>query len=176
MAGYRPDRYLAGIEYAPGQYDPLGMNTIELPRSAIRSPQLIIANGGDKVNGTDRPYAYFKRYFDQGAPWTFVVQNRTPHCCLQNAKPVILAWMRGLLSPKVSSVGTGSFGYIRTASSDVRDEWKNPVFNVTSARLGRSRAEAAPGELVAGWLPSNEFAREWLAFVRRPKPLSIWNP
>jgi hypothetical protein len=176
MAGYRPNRYLAGIEYAPGQYDPLGMDTIDLSGSAIGAPQLIISSGGDKVNGTDRPYAYFKRYFDQGAPWTFAVQNRTPHCCLQNAKPLILAWLRGVLSAKRPSLGTGTFGYIRTVISDVNDEWKKPVFNVTSARLSQSRAEAAPGELAAGWLPSREFAEEWLIFVQRPQPLSIWNP
>jgi hypothetical protein len=28
LAGYRLDRYVAGIAYAPGQYEPLGMNTI----------------------------------------------------------------------------------------------------------------------------------------------------
>jgi hypothetical protein len=26
LAGYRPDRYVAGIAYAPGQYEPLGMD------------------------------------------------------------------------------------------------------------------------------------------------------
>ncbi|MDQ2901704.1 MAG: hypothetical protein M3Y07_18185, partial [Acidobacteriota bacterium] len=165
-------RYLAGIEYAPGQYDPLGMNTIELTGSAIRAPQLIIANGGDKVNGTDRPYAYFKKYFDLGAPWTFVVQNRTPHCCPQNAEPLMLTWLQGVLGAKRPSARTGSFGYITPKFSDVRDEWKNLVFNATSARVGRRR-EAKPGELAAGWMPSNEFAGEWLAFVRRPKPPSI---
>jgi hypothetical protein len=52
LAAYRPERYLAGIAYAPGQYDPLGVDTIELSQDAIRTPQRIIANGGDNVNGT----------------------------------------------------------------------------------------------------------------------------
>ena len=47
LAGYRPERYVAGIAHAPGQYEPLGMDTIELSDQAARSPQLIIANGGD---------------------------------------------------------------------------------------------------------------------------------
>ena len=36
LAGYRPERYLVGIAYAPGQYEPLGMDTIELSEDAIR--------------------------------------------------------------------------------------------------------------------------------------------
>ena len=98
LAGWRPERYLAGIAYAPGQYEPLGMDTIELSREAIRAPQLIIANGGDNINGTERPYGYFRKYFEKGAPWTFVVQNRAPHCCLQNAQTLILDWLRAILT------------------------------------------------------------------------------
>jgi hypothetical protein len=49
---YRPGRILASIDYEPGQYIPLGMDTIHLSDDAIRSPQLIIANGADKVCGT----------------------------------------------------------------------------------------------------------------------------
>ena len=97
LAGYRPDRYVAGIAYAPGQYEPLGMDTIELSDQAMKTPQLIIANGGDNINGTERPYAYFKKYYERGAPWTFAVQNRTPHCCLQNAETLILEWLRAIL-------------------------------------------------------------------------------
>jgi hypothetical protein len=55
MVGYVPERTLAVIEYAPGQYDPLGMNTIELPSKALTVPQLIIANGADNINGTMHP-------------------------------------------------------------------------------------------------------------------------
>jgi len=36
---------------------------------------------------------YFQRHFDQGAPWTFVVQNMVPHCCIMNAKALILGWL-----------------------------------------------------------------------------------
>jgi hypothetical protein len=63
LAGYRPERYIAGIAYKPGQYEPLGMDTIELSDQAMSSPQLIIANGGDNIKGTERPYGYFKKYF-----------------------------------------------------------------------------------------------------------------
>jgi hypothetical protein len=141
LAGYRPERYLAGIAYAPGQYDPLGMDTIELSREAIRKPQLIIANGSDNVNGTERPYAYFRKYFDQGAPWRFVVQNRTPHCCLQNAQTLILDWLHGVLTTEPKTKGAGDHGYLTVELSQVTDESKRPVFNARSSRIG---AKAEP--------------------------------
>lgn len=169
LAGYRPERYLAGIAYAPGQYDPLGMDTIELSRDAIRAPQLIIANGGDNVNGTERPYNYFRKYFDKGAPWTFAVQNRTPHCCLQNAQTLILDWLDGVLSTPPKS---WKHGYITVALSNVTDTWHRPLFNATLARV----SEKAGRDLPAGWLPSTTFARDWLEFVQRPNPIAIWKP
>jgi dienelactone hydrolase len=176
MAAYRPARYLAGIAYAPGQYEPLGMDTIALSPQALRAPQLVIANGADSVNGTERPYGYFKRYFDQGAPWTFVVQNRTPHCCLRNAESLILEWLRGVLAGNLEKRGAGAFGYITPEFSEVRDEWKQPVFNVRSARVAQSPADAKKDELSAGWLPSSGFAVEWLNFERRPRPAAVWDP
>jgi hypothetical protein len=176
LAGYRPERYLAGIAYAPGQYEPLGVDTIELSREAIRPPQLIIANGGDNINGTERPYGYFRKHFDKGAPWTFVVQNRTPHCCLQNAQTLILDWLRAILTTPSNSWGTGKHGYIAVAFSGVTDEWKRPVFNATSAHVAEKNLKPASGELPAGWLPSATFAESWLAFVRRADPIAIWKP
>jgi dienelactone hydrolase len=176
LAGYRPERYLAGIAYAPGQYEPLGMDTIALSQNAIRMPQLIIANGADNINGTERPYAYFRKYFDKGAPWTFVIQNRTPHCCLQNVQTLILDWLRAILATPSKSWGAGKHGYITVEFSRVSDEWKRPVFNATSARVAETSREPASGELPAGWLPSSIFAEGWLAFVRRTDPIAVWKP
>lgn len=171
MAGYRPERYLAGIAYAPGQYEPLGMDTIQLAAGAWKMPQLIIANGGDNINGTERPYAYFKKYFELGAPWTFVVQNRTPHCCLQNAQILILDWLHGVLSGST----TGKFGFLTIEFSNVKDEWKRPVFNAKSSRVG-PRESARRGEIPAGWMPTDAFADGWLAFESRANPIAIWKP
>jgi hypothetical protein len=175
LADYRVGRYLAGIAYAPGQYEPLGMNTIELSPEALRHPQLIIANGGDNINGTERPYNYFRRHFDKGAPWTFVVQNRTPHCCLQNVQTLILDWVHGVLTTESSQMGTGDYGYLRVEVSKVVDEWKRPVFNATSSRVG-PKAQAGSGELPAGWMSSKTFAESWLALVRRTTPIAVWKP
>ncbi|MBM3737684.1 MAG: hypothetical protein FJW39_18040 [Acidobacteria bacterium] len=175
LAGYRTERYVAGIAYAPGQYEPLGMDTIALLEPAARRPQLIIANGGDGINGTERPYGYFRKYYERGAPWTFVVQNRTPHCCLQNAQTLILEWLAAVLAADGPGLGKGEHGYMTTEVSDVTDEWKRPVFNLRSSRTGR-RGILRPGELPAGWMPSPEFAREWLNLTRRRTPVAVWRP
>jgi dienelactone hydrolase len=176
LAGYRPKRYVAVIAYAPGQYEPLGMDTIDLPAQALSSPQLIIANGGDNINGTERPYEYFKKYYEKGAPWTFVVQNRTPHCCLQNAQTLILEWLRAVLLAKDSRrLGEGDQGYITIEPAEVVDEWKRPVFNAKSTRIG-PKGKRSRGEVPSGWMPSAMFSREWLTFTGRPAPVAVWKP
>lgn len=175
LAGYRPERYLAGIAYAPGQYEPLGMDTIQLPSKAISKPQLIIANGSDNINGTERPYSYFRKYFDQGAPWTFIIQNRAPHCCLQNVQVLILDWLHAVLTSETKNRGTQNYGYVTVKLSDVTDGWKRSVFNASSGRIGR-KGKPRSGELPAGWLPSNTFAAGWLAFVSRTGPIAVWKP
>jgi hypothetical protein len=169
LPGYAPDRVLAAIDYAPGQYDPLGMETIDLAPAAWRIPQIIVANGADKVNGTARPYDFFRRYFDQGAPWSFALQNRTPHCCLQNAQALILAWLDGVLAGRKSATRA----FLTLEESELRDTWKLPVSNAAAARVGQ---EPKPGEVPAGLLPGAVFAREWLTFVRRHDPPKIWHP
>ena len=174
LAGYRPDRYVAGIAYAPGQYEPLGMDTIELSAEAIRSPQLVIANGSDTASGTERPFGYFRKYYERGGPWTFVVQNRAPHCCLQNAQTLILEWLHGVLTPSENR-GIGDHGYLKVEFSKVVDEWKRPVFNATSSRIG-PKGKSKRGELPSGWMPSIGFSREWLSFTRRDAPVAVWRP
>jgi hypothetical protein len=39
MVGYAPDRLIAAIPYAPGNGEPLGINTVELPAEALTIPQ-----------------------------------------------------------------------------------------------------------------------------------------
>jgi pimeloyl-ACP methyl ester carboxylesterase len=161
MAAFRPERYLGGIAFAPGQYDPLGMDTIHLPKTALQAPQLIIANGADPVNGTERPYDYFRRHFKQGAPWTFAVQNRTSHCCLWNAADLILEWIRATLGPKLPAPRFGFF--TKAPSIGVVDHWKHPLFNAGKPRVGTI---AKPHETPAGRMPSPSFAKTWKHFER----------
>jgi hypothetical protein len=35
MVAYAPDRILAAIEYAPGHYEPIGIDTVKLPEAAL---------------------------------------------------------------------------------------------------------------------------------------------
>ena len=99
MVAYASERIFAAIEYAPGHYEPIGINTVELPDKALSVPQFIIANGADDRCGTRRPYAYFEKYHNR-APLTFMVQNRVPHCCVMNVMPMVLLWLDDLFNER----------------------------------------------------------------------------
>jgi hypothetical protein len=192
MAGYAPNRALAVISLAPGQYEPLGMDTIDLPKEAFAVPQLIIANGGDNINGTARPYFYFQKYRTQGAPLTFVIQNGTPHCCVNNMVPLILLWLDAVIHERDPSGQTAVrsidqkrhwIGRQEVEDSGVQDDWKTKVWDVKSAvatplqkRIIEEPARdillsnvvdanvPPAGVLTPSWLPSHKFAQVWLAF------------
>ena len=175
LAGFQAERFLAGILYTPGQYEPLGMDTIELGREAIHKPQLLIAGGADDHVGTERPYRYFRKYFDRGAPWTFAIQNRTPHCCLQNAQDLILEWLNDVLGTTAAGMRSGRFGYLTVQKTNIA-VWKQHTFNATGARVSAEACQPRQKELCAGWLPSRVFAEDWLQFVLRPRPIATWVP
>lgn len=170
MAGYAPERVLAVIPYAPGHFEPLGMDTIELPKTALAIPQLIIANGGDKICGTDRPYQYFRKHYEQGAPWAFVIQNNIPHCCMGNAQPLILTWLAAVLKLKRHTIApqTGWQAFFQPVDTEVRDEWKQKTWNMREATV-QSFKRNQPAELLpAGWLPTKQVADAWLKFAQAP--------
>lgn len=193
MAGFAPGRTLAVIAYAPGQYEPLGMDTIDLPKQAFNVPQLIIANGADNINGTTRPYIYFQRYRRQGAPFTFVIQNRTPHCCVTNVTSLVLLWVDAVIRERQPTSSQSPLhaidqkqswiGWQEVEDSGTKDHWHTKVWNVSTAKASFLREESPngstqeillsnvgdenvppAGELVASWLPSSRFAHAWLAF------------
>ncbi|MGE3512165.1 MAG: hypothetical protein AB7N65_25150, partial [Vicinamibacterales bacterium] len=120
LAEYAPDRVLAVIPTNAGHFDPLGMDTIQLSPEAAAIPQLILVGSADGVSGTQRPYDYFRKYFDQGAPWTFVVQNNAPHCCVMNAKALILEWLDAVVIQGATR-NTGLYGFIKTRPSEATD-------------------------------------------------------
>jgi dienelactone hydrolase len=174
MAGYIPGRIIAAVEYAPSQYDPLGMDTIDLPENALSVPQFIIANGGDKVSGTVRPYDYFTRYYRLGAPLTFMVQNGVPHCCVMNVKQIVLQWLSDVVRqrrPEAGDIplvkidkGHGWFGFIRIQNTSAEDGWHEPVWNVVDEWIGSPAYTPPSGARPAGWLPSRRFADAWRVF------------
>ena len=102
FAGDAPDRVLAVVATHPGLHNPLGLETIDLSPEAAAIPQFILAGSTDRITGTERPYAYFRKHFDRGAPWTFVVQNKTPHCCVINAKALMLMWLDAVVVQRMA--------------------------------------------------------------------------
>jgi len=191
LAAFSPNRVLAAIPTSPGHFDPLGMDTIDLPPAAAAIPELILVGSADAVSGTSRPYEYFRRHFDRGAPWTFVVQNKAPHCCLMNAKALILEWLEAVVSLKATRPG-GRYGFIETVPTEStdcpgqpspptrrswcrssKDDWGGANWSVTSARI-ESRSSPPPGMMPSGWLPTVTFAKHWASFViQREYPVTM---
>jgi dienelactone hydrolase len=156
FVGYAPDRIVASLPTDPGHYDPVGVDSVRLPPAAIAVPELILAGGADRVSGTQRPYDYFRRYRERGAPWAFLVQNRTPHCCIINAKSLVLAWLDRIIrlhrpSPieplREVDDSRGWVGYIRTCPSEVRDRWGNPTWDACDAAI-LPMGRAAPAGMI----------------------------
>jgi len=182
FAAYAPDRLAAVIASDPGHFEPLGMDTIDLA-SAATIPQLVLAGSADAISGTTRPYAYFKRHFERGAPWTFVVQNAVPHCCIINAKALVLRWLDAVVIQRLTRA-QGSYGFVKIAPSTIdecpapypppkpiwcrgtKDVWGGENWSVTQAAIS-NRDEPPPGMQSAGWLPTQAFAKDWRAFVTK---------
>jgi hypothetical protein len=194
MVNFVPGRTIASVEYAPDADDPVGIDTVTMSAKALSVPQFIIANGADKVVGTARPYAYFEQYRKLGAPFTFLIQNRTPHCCVANIVPVLLAWLADVMRLRVRTPNEdllpidprlGWIGMLQVRESGVNEE--DPpvkVWNAVAAEISprpeslpysggldisrRPEDKQVPGsaKLLPVWLPSPEFARLWLAFAR----------
>ncbi len=177
FVGYAPDRVVASIPTAPGHYDPVGIDKVRLPPAALAVPELIIAGGADNVSGTQRPYNYFRQYRDRGAPWAFLVQNNTPHCCIINTKVLMLAWLDRIIALRRPSPTRplrtiddrrGWFGFIRPCQASVHDAWHAPTWDVCDASVQPAGQAPPAGMIPAGWLPSHRLANEWLAFIRQP--------
>ena len=185
LAEYAPDRVLAVIPTAPGHFVPFGMDTIHLSPKALAIPQLILVGSSDAVSGTHQPYEYFRRHFDQGAPWTFVVQNKAPHCCIMNAKSLILRWLDAVVVQRLTRA-TGWYGFIKNRPSEAtdcpgqfapvrpswcrstKDTWGGANWSVSAATSDR-RPNPQNGMMPAGWLPTQTFAKQWISFVTTPK-------
>jgi hypothetical protein len=177
FVGYAPDRIVAAIPAAPGHFDPMGVDNVHLPPAALAVPEFVIAGGADKVCGTQRPYNYFRQYWDRGAPWTFLVQNKTPHCCVINTKWLVLEWLEEIIRLRQPSalkplqaidMRKSWAGYLRTCNSDVHDDWGNPTWNACGAGIQPFGGTVPADEMPAGWMPSHHFATKWLAFTKRP--------
>jgi dienelactone hydrolase len=178
LVGSNPDRALAAILSSPGHYDPLGIDTVNLNTQALTVPELIIAGSADDISGTARPYLYFRRYRDLGAPWAFILQNKSPHCCTANAKDLMLLWLEAVIEQRRPSFSkkelhemdqrNGWLAYFKTQETGTSDSFGLKTFEVVSARIQKSRYRV-PQESAssAGWLPNHAIALEWLSFVQQ---------
>jgi hypothetical protein len=142
---YAPDRVLAAILANPGQADPYGMKTMNFDASALAVPQFILTGGIDDRAGTERPWNYFSRHRVRGAPWVFLVQNGIPHCCVIDAKALILEWLDEIVKLRERASNTplrainvtkGWYGFIRPCDAVRKDHWGEPLWNVCDASVG----------------------------------------
>jgi dienelactone hydrolase len=173
---YAPDRVLAAILTNPGQSEPYGMNQIDLPTEALVVPQFIIAGATDDRAGTELPYGYFRRHRERGAPWIFLVQNGIGHCCVINAKALILEWLNEVIKLREPSTSKplrkmggrkGWIGFIRPCEAVQRDGKGQLLWRVCGASVQPADHTAPDDEQVSGWFPTRKLAQDWLAFIQQ---------
>jgi len=171
---YAPDRVVAAILANPGQTEPWGMIGLDLSAGALAVPEFIVAGGADERAGTQRPFDYFTRHRSQDAPWVFVVQNGIPHCCVIDAKALILKWLGGIIKlrqPRAdrSLLGVdtraGWTGSILPCESSQRDEKGYPLWDICDAAVQRAGHPNPEGFLSAAWFPNRDLAMRWSNFV-----------
>ena len=174
LVGFAPHRIAAAILAHAGQFDPLGLDTIQLSALSLTVPEFILVGGRDSHVGTDRPYAYFKKYWGEGAPWLFVTQNNVPHCCVVNARDLILIWLDAVLKKRLEPANgdlaplnkkSGYYAFIQISTTGARDTWNLFTSNAVKPSFERIRKKHPHNEQPAGWLPSKQVAEEWRNFV-----------
>jgi pimeloyl-ACP methyl ester carboxylesterase len=168
-----PQRTIAAILSAPGHFSPQGIDTVSLSEPAQTVPQLILAGGADDRSGTQLPYDYFLRYRRLDAPWTFVLQNNSPHCCTANEKALMLAWLTEVVTRRLPRTPNEPLrrinqrddwqGSIETEQTSIRDSFGHKTFNAVRASIGPASDQARN----ASWLPNAVVASAWLAFVQQ---------
>ncbi len=177
LTTFAPERVMAAVLAHAGQFDPLGLDTIQHTAASVKIPELILVGSKDDHVGTRRAYDYFNRYWHEGAPWVFVTQNGVPHCCVINAKDLILEWLDAVLSLRLEPRKTqmlpvdrshGYLGYIQIAETATVDSYKLHTSEVLYASYYGAHDDAMKSGIPAGWMPTKHFAEDWKVFVAEP--------
>ena len=179
LAASVPEKTIAAILSAPGHYDPLGIDTVDLKAPALAIPEFILAGGADTVSGTTRPYQYFQKYTERGAPWIFVAQNKSPHCCTANARDFMLHWLEAVIQQRLAASSddplremnqsNGWQAFLKTVDTKTKDSFGLRTLNVVDAKVEKSKRRVPKSMIAAGWLPNRTLAREWRSFVQQPQ-------
>jgi len=177
LVNFVPDRALAAILSSPGHFEPVGIDTVNLKTEALVTPELILTGSADSISGTARPYGYFQKYRKLGAPWAFVVQNKSPHCCTANAKGLMLRWLEAVIkqrlpnSPSEPLRRMNQFNgwqlFLKTRETGIKDSFGLRTFEVAEARVQKSNLPIPKDTIAAGWLPNHALAQEWVSFVQQ---------
>ena len=123
------------------------------------------------------------------------MQSKTPHCCVINAKPLVLTWLEAAAVQRLTRGShTESYGFIQTVAETktgcpnlfppavpiwchgTKDTWGGENWSVSRATTAR-RPDLSEGMRPAGWLPTRVFAELWLSFVTQaehPVTLLPW--
>jgi dienelactone hydrolase len=177
LVSFAPERIAAAILAHAGQFEPLGLDTIQHSPSSLAVPEFILAGGRDDHVGTERAYEYFTKYWSEGAPWLFVTQNGVPHCCVVNARDLILDWLDVILKKRLNSAkpnllpvdrNNGYDAFVQLRPTDTLDNWKLPTSSVVRATFEPAGRPSQKNDKPAGWLPSKQLAEEWKGFVSQP--------
>jgi len=175
LVEFVPDRTIAAILSAPGHYDPVGIDTVQLDHRALAVPELIIAGGNDTVSGTARPSEYFRKYRRQLAPWAFVIQNNSPHCCTANARDLILHWLGEVINQRCPpgpniplrpvDQQAGWLTSLDVQETNIQDSFHLRTFNASRTWIKPVKDTSDEQQQNAGWVPDRVTARMWMNFV-----------
>jgi pimeloyl-ACP methyl ester carboxylesterase len=172
---YAPERVLAAILANPGQTEPENVDNVVLDAKGTAVPVLVIVGGRDAIAGTSKPYAFFKRYYTEGAPWIYLVQNGIPHCCVIDTKEFILDWLQEVIEVRQPDPAkpmlpldqkSGWHGSIRPCNHSANDHWGLPLLGVCDARITSTELRRS-SDMPAGYFPSESLAKEWLAYIKQ---------
>jgi len=176
FAEYAPTRVIAAVLIHPAHYEPMDLDQVHLSAEGLKVPELIFAGGADTVAPTQGRYDYFLRYQQEGAPWTFLVQNNANHFAVKVTKPMVLAWLDAVLARREPRAGQT----IRTV--DAKGGWAayiarcptigsaGGIWNVCHAAIEKAGSPEPADMMAAGWLPSRKVAELWLQTAQQKAP------